>query len=236
MVKLNRIFLIYSIALVFLIGPFSWTWSGERDMVLKFQDRILSASLQGVPLRVILEELERQKGVWFKGADSLFDDEVTVQFTALTLEDGIKRILASKNYSLVFDRVGELAGVVVIGRVVSDVAAGEGKTFRVRRSISSKPPRNHVNDVGAFEETETLEVTKKIQPSGGPVEVTKEELANFKVIKNSPPPGGPVKVTEEELENFKIVRNCPPPGGPVEVTAKELQNFKITKNCPPPGS
>ena len=107
MVKLNKTLIIGFIAFTFLFGPFSATWAGRKDMALEFQGQIFSASLQGVPLRVILERLERGKGIWFSGADSLFDEEVTVQFTALTLEDGIKRILGPKNYGLVLDRMEE---------------------------------------------------------------------------------------------------------------------------------
>jgi hypothetical protein len=226
-------------------------------MVVEFQGEIFSASLQEVSLRHVLEELERRKGIWFKGANSLFDEKVAVQFNALSLEDGIKRILTSNNYSLVFDRTGEVAGVVVLGRMASDAPTGEGGTTGARRDILSKPSKRRVNDVGAFEKTEILEVTRKSQPTGdpvaftdkdlerfkavsdilppgGPVEVSAEELENFTVIRNAPPPGGPVNVIEEELEKFEIIKNCPPPGGPVEVTADELQNFEIIKDSPPP--
>jgi hypothetical protein len=107
------------------------------------------------------------------------------------------------NYSLVFDRDGELAGVVVIGRVASGLTPGEDRTVRARRDILSKPSKKGVNDGGAFE-----------------------------IAGNSQPPGGPVIITDKDLESFKVMRNVPPPGGPVEVSAEELQNFKVIRNLP----
>lgn len=253
MVQRKKTLIVCLIVLASLIGPISGLRAGEKEMILDFQGQTFSASLKAIPLRLILEELEREKGIWFKGIPSLLDEEITVQFAALSLENGIKRILASKNYSLVFDRDGEPTGVVIIGRVASDMTTSEVRTDRARRSIASRPPKKRVIDVGG------LEVTRDSRPSGGPevftdedpesvkvvtdapgpggsVKVTAEEVTNFTVTRNCPPPGGPVEVTEQEVENFKIVRDSPPPGGPVEVTAEELQGFKIIKDCPPPGN
>jgi hypothetical protein len=133
--------LIIFIAFVFLIGGFSPAWSEEKDMALDFQGQTLSAFLQAVPLRFILEKLEKEKGIWFKGARSLLGEEITVQFTDLSLEDAMKRILSSMNYSLVFGRDGELHGVVILGRGLSGVVTSEGRDVRAESSVSSTPQR-----------------------------------------------------------------------------------------------
>jgi hypothetical protein len=134
------------------------------------------------------------------------------------------------NYSLVFYRDRGLDGVVIIGGAPSGVATGEDRTVGDRRSISSTPPKKHMNNAGAFE------VVRNSQPPSGPVMITDKDLESLKVIRNVPPPGSFVEVTEGELESFGVIRNCAPPGGPIEVTAEELHAFKIIKNCPPPGS
>jgi hypothetical protein len=204
--------LIIFIAFAFLIGGFSPAWSGEKDMALDFQGQTFSAFLQAVPLRFILEKLEKEKGIWFKGASSLLGEEITVQFTSLSLEDGMKRILSSMNYSLVFGRDGELHGVVIIGRGMSKRAKGQNRT------------------VGAFE------IVRDSQPLGAHVVTTERDLERFKVIKNVSPPGGSLEVRAKDFTDFTVVRNCPPPGGPIEVSAEQLEKFKIVENCPPPGS
>lgn len=199
-------------------------------MSLEFEGQVFSACLQRAPLRLILEKLEREKGIWFKEVDSLLDEEITIQFTALSLEDGVKRILSSMNYSLVFNRDGELNGVVILGKGLPGVATSEGRDVRAENSVSSAPPKDRGSAVGSFE------TVRDGQPPGGPVLIADKDLESFQVVRSVPQPGGPVEVTAEELEKFTVIRNCPSPGGPVEVSAEELEYFKIIKNCPPPGS
>ena len=74
---------------------------------LTIHGEVSSARLRGIPLTVILEKLERERGIWFRGNTSLFDEAITVQFTDLPIEGGLNRILASMNYSLVSDRMEE---------------------------------------------------------------------------------------------------------------------------------
>jgi hypothetical protein len=205
-VKINKIMIILSIIFTFLSSTFSTPWSAEKDMVLKFQDQALSAFLQGVPLRLVLEELGRETGIWFRGDSSLLREERTVQFTSLSLEDGVKRILSSMNYSLVFNRDGELDGVVIISRVPSSVAQAGDMTAGAGKSISSTPPKEQVSTIGVFEEVNDS------YPLGGTVSKTDKDLESFTVMRNIPPPGGSVEVTVEEREDFTVIRNCPPSG------------------------
>jgi hypothetical protein len=199
-------------------------------MNLKIQGKALSADLKNIPLKFILEKLERERGIWFKGDESLFNEQVTVQFEGLSLEDGLKRILSSINYCLLFDQDRKMDGVILLGKKKPGQAVKKGRPVRAGRSISSRTPKKHVTNSGAFR------MARNITPPGGYAEATAKDLENFKVLKNCPPPGGPVKVTEETLQNFKVIRNCPPPGGHVKVTPEELEKFKVIKNCPPPGS
>ena len=80
--------------------------SGE-DIDLTIHGEVLSARLRGIPLKIILEKLERERGTWFRGNTSFLDEAITVQFTDLPLEEGLIRILASMNYRAVFDRMEE---------------------------------------------------------------------------------------------------------------------------------
>jgi hypothetical protein len=198
-------------------------------MVLRFRGRIFSAHIQGVPLGLILKKLQREKGIWFKGADSLLDEKINVQFAALPLEDGMKRILTSLNYCLVFGQNGELDGVVILGKATPDVSRGEGKVVGTRRGMSSTPQEGPVTTVGVSDSV------RDSQPPGGPAQITKKEFEIFQVMDNVSPPGDSLEVTPQELEKFKVMRNCPPHGNRIEASEKELGNFKVIKNCPPPG-
>ena len=101
--KLTIILMICSL----LLGIFSPVLTGREDIDLIVEGEVLSAKLNGIPLKIILEKLERERGIWFRGNTSLLDEAITVQFTDLPIEGGLNRILASMNYSLVSDRMEE---------------------------------------------------------------------------------------------------------------------------------
>jgi hypothetical protein len=58
--------------------------SGNIDLTI--HGEVLSARLRGIPLKIILEKLEREKGIWFRGNTSVLDEAITLQFTDLPIE------------------------------------------------------------------------------------------------------------------------------------------------------
>ena len=64
----------------------------RADILLN--NSMLSASLTGVPLAQVLEQIGRQGAVRFYGAESLLKERVSCHFTDLALQEGIARILA----------------------------------------------------------------------------------------------------------------------------------------------
>lgn len=230
MARFNKTAFLCLIVLTLSMSSPSTAYSSEGDMVLRFQGRIFSAHIHGVPLGLILKELEGEKGIWFKGVSPLLEERVTVQFNALSLEDGMKRILAPTNYSLVFDRNGKLNGVVIIGRAESGVSTGGAGVTAARRGNSLRAPKNNATTIGAFDSV------KDIEPPDGDVVITERDLESFRVIREVPPPGGRLQVTVKERKAFRVVRNCPPPGDGIGLSRKHLEDFRIIENCPPPSS
>ena len=88
---------------------------GSHDGVLIRQSRI-SADLKDIPLMELLLMIQEQCSIWFKCNESLLDEKVSVRFKDLSLEDGMKRILASMNHVFVFDANGRLAGVMILSK------------------------------------------------------------------------------------------------------------------------
>jgi len=76
----------------------------------------MSAELQGVSLRLVLEKLEREKGIWFKGDESVLEEEVSIRFKDLPLYEGLRRILSHINHVLVFDGDNGLVGLFILGK------------------------------------------------------------------------------------------------------------------------
>jgi hypothetical protein len=228
---------------LFFLGVFPPSSAVGGDIDLTIEGGALSARLKGISLKIILEKLEKGRGIWFKGNSSLLEEEITVQFTDLPIEKGLQRILASVNYSLVFDGNERLVGVIVISKGTADHAVSEGtkgtilsprtnERADVNRSVTkikNRAPKATAKDQGDFTEV------KNYPRPGGPEKGRLEEPENLEIIRDVGPPGGRVEVTIEERENFKAVRNCPPPDGPVKVSEGEPRNFEVISDIPPPG-
>jgi len=226
---MNKFMLAFFLFSLLLIDSPLALAKGE-NLLLNFSGESFSARLENVFLKEVFEELRRGKGIWFKGDPSLLKEKVTVRFSGLSWGRGMRRILKSFDYSLVFAPDGErLLGAIIIGKRKTAVAdSGHRRAFSMKAS-SSKVIRGQGNVTGP------LTVIKK-SPPGGPAEVTADELANLKIVKNTGPPGGAVEVTEEERKNLKVIKNCPPPGGPISLDAGERESLRIIRNCPPPGN
>jgi len=224
--NLNKTLIMGLVAFTFLIGPFSLPCAGKEAVNITWKEETLSADLVGVPLQDILEHLSKSQDIWFKVHKSVLDRKVSVHFTELSVEQGLKRILTGLDYSLEFDSNGKPAGIVIVGDKASPRAVGKSTASpRGGPGPETGGPEDVSDSFGGDETTTPF----------GPVTVTPEERKQFKVIKNVPPPGGLPEVTEEELKQFKVIKNAPPPGGPPTATEEELEQFKVIRNAPPPG-
>ena len=211
---------------------------------LTFQGNVLSANLKEAQLKEILEKLEREKGISWKGESSLLEEKITVQFRNLSLHEGVKRILGSMNHCLVFDKDERLASVVIIGKKTHGQVRPKGRVVAQKKRTHegqaakaeeiSKASGGHV--VVTKKDREDPKAMRTTQPPGGSYQPTAEEMGKFKVVKNLPPPGDSTKVSKEVLESFKVIKNLPPPGGSNEVSEEVRESFKVLKNLPPPGS
>jgi len=210
---------------------------------LTFKGDVLSANLNGACLEEILEKLEREKGISWKGDSSLLEEKITVQFKDLSLDEGVKRILRSMNHYLIFDADERLAGVIIIGEKT-------GGQFISKGRIVAQKKRTHERQVAKADESEayggpvattktnqeSFKVMRNVTAPGGSSEPAAEEIENFKVAKNLPAPGGSTQVSQEVVDSFKVIKNISPPGGSAQVSQEVLDSFKVRKNLPPPGS
>ena len=231
----------------FFLGLFPPVFAGEGDIDLMIEGKVLSARLREIPLKIILEKLEREKGIWFRGNSSVLEEEITVEFSKLPFEEGVNRLLASMNYSLMFDASEQLVGVIIIGKGTVNHGGSEGRHSDQNRPVPL-PGTNEQVDFSrsviltgdnppqvTSEGRKDFTVIRDFSPPDSSSKFSGEEPENFKVIRNLGPPGGSVQVTAEEREAFTVIRNCPPPGGSTNVTPKEHEEFRVMRNLPPPG-
>ena len=52
------------------------TVASRGNIDLPIHGEVLSARLRKIPLKIILEKLERERGIWFRGDPSLLEEEL----------------------------------------------------------------------------------------------------------------------------------------------------------------
>lgn len=113
MKRVNKGWISY-LSTLFLLTFFHLNPACAEVMDMQFDGGRLSANLHRAPLQLVLDKINKEKGISFTAGTSLLDDTVSVQFANLSLEEALKRILARSNYSLVFDKNEELIGAMII--------------------------------------------------------------------------------------------------------------------------
>jgi len=159
--------------------------SSTAEIGLEFKGQMMSAELQGVSLRLILEELESEKGIWFKGDESVLDEEVSIRFKDLPLHEGLRRILSTINHVLVFDEGERLVGLFIIGRkdtasrTSRDAAIVSGKTYPpqpAKEPVVTKDPFEIFLDAGHTGTPETRSRDGAIRKDFSPLGDRKTEM------------------------------------------------------------
>jgi hypothetical protein len=215
------------------------------------KDGLLSVNLKDTSLLHVARDIEKQSGVWFRGDETLFQEKISVTFTDLPLEEGLKRILTNLNYSLMFDDKHKVAGVMVMGegqpagaqpgrpgtqppRVATPPATTSrpSATLRSRSSTSTPPAATLVRRPPRAVTPSARGGAASQLPGSSSSSSTNPEA--FKVQENAPTPGGTVASDGPLPPAFRVIENATPPGGPV--SDKETpEAFKVIRNAPPPG-
>lgn len=116
MPKLILTLLASLIALLLLCGVVS---AQEKRLYLAFDQGRLTANIKNTPLNAVLDRIKEQRSIYFdKGFmrdPSLLDNDVSVQFTNLPVQDGLERILSGINHSLFF-KGDSVEGVMLLGK------------------------------------------------------------------------------------------------------------------------
>lgn len=123
------------IVLLFLRGVVS---AQEKRLYLAFDQGRLTANIKNTPLKAVLDRIKEQRSIYFdKGFmrdSSLLDNDVSVQFTNLPVQDGLERILSGINHSL-FLKGDSVEGVMLLGK------PGKRIYRAPRRTVQRRTPR-----------------------------------------------------------------------------------------------
>lgn len=165
--NLKRAVMMALVALALVVAAFCLQGWAEGDVKITWQKETLySADLSGVSLESVLEHLSDEEGIWFKVHNSVADHKVSVHFSELSLEEGLKRIFAGLDYSLEFDGEGNPCGIVIVGEKESVRGGAKGATAP-RRVPVQRPVRR--GPTGPEDPDEDDEDDEDVSPPvGGP--------------------------------------------------------------------
>jgi hypothetical protein len=104
------------ITILLIFGCPNVSAANEESNILVLRRAALTANLHEESLKNVFEWLHKETGIWFRVAEPELDEKVSVQFENLSIREGLKRILHTMNYSLLFDQNNNLLGVFVFGK------------------------------------------------------------------------------------------------------------------------
>jgi len=133
--KLISALCVSSFALFFLCSA---VFPQDRRLYLAFEQGRLSANIKNTPLKAVLDRINNQRRIYFDTGfmrDSpLLDNDVSVQFRNLSVQNGLERILSGINHSLILQG-DSVVGVVLLGK------PGKRTYTPPRRAVRRRTPR-----------------------------------------------------------------------------------------------
>jgi len=154
---------IFWITLVFFVlASFSYALSGEKMISLILNGQTISAELEEVSLRLVLEQLRRERGIWFKGDESLLDKKLSVRFSNLPLEKGLRKILSDIDHVLVYDRDQRVAGLLIFAKDYPEKRTAHQAPLIEERPVSAQIENETAADRNEFERS--LDASQKRFP------------------------------------------------------------------------
>ena len=136
--KLCQVFLV--LAYVFTLSFLTYNITQASSLKLDVRSSLIDIQAKQAPLIDILKTLSDKTGITVKSGDDL-TDQVTVNLMAVSLENCIHRLLAGRNYALIYKKTQDDKSVPIELRVVG---SGPLKNMTLSSSqisdIDTEPP------------------------------------------------------------------------------------------------
>jgi len=216
------------------------------------KDGLLSVNLKENSLLDVARDIEKQSGVWFRGDETLFQEKISVAFNDLPIEEGLKRILANLNYSLMFDNKNKVAGVMVMGGATAIAAqparpgAQPPRATTPPKTATTRPaPAVRSRPSTSTPPAATVRRPPRVIPQPGQAGPASQAPGSSaapsalpdasKTQANAPGPGGAAASDGPLPAAFRVIENAPPPGGPVKNDGASPGVPKATGSTTSPG-
>lgn len=211
-----------ALSLWFLFYP---GFAGAQKASVQFKGETMSASLSNVSLEAVLEEIQKDQGIWYETDVPLSGEKVSLQFEGLPVEKGFKRILAGMNHVLVFDaKKGDVVGVVIFGKKKPSTSRPAKIGSTLAPGPRTEAPRPPVRD----------RARRGYSPPG-PVEGTEEEVQVFESVEEAPPETELREGSVEEEEKPGREEEAAPERETAEATEEKEESPEQDREAEPSG-
>lgn len=112
---LARGFIAGFILFLFFLSVFSSNAAAKVSEEVNFHGDLMTVKLQDMPLKQLLEKIQKEKGIWFDANGFLPEIKLSMQFENIPLEKALHRFLFKYNYVLFFDHNQNPTSITIFG-------------------------------------------------------------------------------------------------------------------------
>ena len=159
---------------IIIINPINYSIAESASFHFELQQSLIDIQAKEIPLIDILKTLSDKTGIILKSGDDL-TDPVTVNLKAVSVENCIHRLLAGRNYAVIYKKTQEDKSIPVELRVVGSAPLRNMTLSSSQISdIDTEPPApdDHMRKYQrklfkqAFEDTKNLPKQISTEPTG----------------------------------------------------------------------
>ena len=111
----TRGFIAGFILFLFFLSVFSSGAAAKGSAEVNFHGDLMTVKLQDMPLKQLLEKIQKEKGIWFDANGFLPEIKLSMQFENIPLEKALHRFLFKYNYVLFFDHNQNPTSITIFG-------------------------------------------------------------------------------------------------------------------------
>jgi type II secretory pathway component GspD/PulD (secretin) len=182
-----------------------------------YKDKLLSCNIKNQKLEDVLGQVTKTTGVNFIFNKQKIDDTVYVEFTSLSVEKAIQKILNRFNFAVLYSRTGEVKKVLIMGKRKGSPTVG------VQADSNSLPPSSVVSN----QQTKTADI-KNDAPEGMTLKYNSGKKYDNKVAESMTITQQPKKKDATNVVRFGI-----PAGNQLKGTSlSNADNRVVIENIP----
>ena len=142
---------------------------GTDGFLIYVNDKKMSAELDKVPLRRVINEIKRHTNILFRGDEEILNQPVSVSFNDLSIEKGLKRITSGLNTCMIFNAEGEVKELQIISNRNSGSISSSNSMLKNKDERINDFPSPFTSKLATYTKSKIQKVERVDIPSAAPV-------------------------------------------------------------------